>query len=171
MSYQEAKSKNFAKYCYDGKIDLVKKWINNPNVDINYNINAPLRNAVRMNEIEIVKLLIGHSKLNTLYGQTRHSELEGAMMGATGEYVSGKLNPFTAAIILKRFEILDIFIHESNHPFVINRTENLDVILEMNDEEVNEYFNKLDGFTDYVLGLGGDYIGIISKEAKEIFLF
>lgn len=170
MGYQEEKSKNFAKYCGEGKIDLVKKWINNPNVDINYNSHAPLRNAVRKNQIEVVRLLVGHSQLKTLYGQDT-KELKGAAQSVNGEYVSGVLNPFTMAIITKNFEILDIFIKESNHPFIINRVENLTVILNMQDKEVNEYFIKQPGFVEYVLSIGVDYLGILSKELIDIFMF
>lgn len=169
MSYQEDKSKNFAKYCYEGKLNLVKKWINNPNVDINWNKHGPLRNAVRGGHFEIVKLLVNHSKLKTDY--EKDGELKDGAMSVGGKVVGGVLNPFTTAIAYKNFEILDLFIHQSNHPFKVLRKENLDIIIQMEDEELNEYFKKIPGFIDYAVSLGPEYASIVSKELKDIFFF
>ncbi len=168
MSYQEEKSRNFAKYCYEGKIELVKKWMNNPNVDINYNKHAPLRNAIRRGHFEIAKLLVNHSQLKTDY--EKDGELKGAM-SIDGKTIGGVLNPFTTAMAYKNFEVLDLFINHSNHPFKVLRKENLDILIEMDDEEINEYFRKLPGFVDYAVGLGADYAALVSKDLKDIFFF
>jgi hypothetical protein len=168
MSYQDEKCKNFSKYCNDGKIELVKKWMDNPNVDINWNGHGPMRNAVKQNKIDVINILLANPKLRTDYENDK-KEIRGASLAANGDYVGGVLNPFTMAIIKKNFEILDIFIKTNR--FKILREENLEILMGMKDEELNTYFMKLPGFIDFVLSVGGDYLNIFPSDAKDIFLF
>lgn len=167
MTYQEAKSKLFAKYCKEGRMHLVKKWGDNPNVDVNWNKHSPLRQAVKSGQIEPILYLLNHSKLRTDYeNDTR--PLSGSLSIKPGA-VTGELNPFTEAVMRKNFEILDIFV-KSNR-FKINRIEHLDILIQMNDDVMNDYFKNINGFTDFVLESGEKYISIISSEASDIFLF
>lgn len=166
MNYQELKSQNFAKYCAEGKLNLVKKWINNPNVDINWNFHNAVRNAVRYNQLDVLKLLIDSGKLKTDYeNETR--KLKGAAQDANGRYVSGVLNPFTMAIIKKNFEILDIFTKTYVSHFKINTNDNLEIISDMNDDEINNYFMKIPNFIEYVVI--SEFDNIIPEDLKIIF--
>lgn len=170
MSYQDAKSKNFSKYCADGNISLVKKWLSNPNVDINYNLNSPLRNAVRNNHIDVIRLLISHPKLNTDFdGPNR--ELKGAIATTIGKTIACVINPFTVAIANKNFEVLNIFINEANPPFKVKRKANLDLLLEMNDTDLNIYFLDQPDFMNYVLSHGDTYVNILPQDIKDVFVF
>jgi|SaaInlStandDraft_4_1057021.scaffolds.fasta_scaffold15790_1 ankyrin repeat protein len=163
MSYQERVSKNFAKYCKEGKQHLVSKWLYNINIDINWNQHSPLRLAVKANQIEVVKMLLENDDLKTDYeNDNRH--LTGSKAGLSFRY---EMNPLTEAIITKNYEILDIFIKSGK--FLIKREENLDILLNLDDEELNEYFKKINGFSEYAVKKG--YVKIVSKEAAEVFLF
>lgn len=170
MSYAETKSKNFAKYCKEGKIELVKKWIDNPNVDINWNMHSPLRYSVKTGQIESIKLLLAHPKLRTDYENDK-SELKGTVNIGN---IQGPIifNPLTEAMVRKKFEILDLFLHgQHDKKFKIERTENLDVLLEMNDEELTDYFRKIPGFLDFIMKSGDKYLPLISEDVNKIFLF
>lgn len=171
MSYAEAKSKNFAKYCKEGKLHLVKKWIDNPNVDINWNKHSPLRYSVKTGQIESIKLLLAHPKLRTDYENDKR-ELKGTMQVDGDKYVAVVFNPFTEAMVRKNFEILDLFLNGSHDKkFKLDRTENLDVLLEMNDEELTEYFRNIPGFIDFIMKSGDKYLPLISEDVNKIFLF
>ena len=159
MSYGETKSKNFAKYCKEGKMHLVKKWIDNPNVDINWNKHSPLRYSIKTNQIESIKLLLQNSKLKTDY-ENDNRPLKGP---------TGIINPFTEAMTRKNFEVLDIFIKSKK--FKVERIEHLDILLSINDEELNDYFKKIDGFESFILNSGDEYVKIVSADAAAIFLF
>lgn len=167
MSYQQTKSKNFARYCREGKMHLVKKWGTDPNVDVNWNMHSPLRYSVKDNAIESIKYLLNHSKLKTDYENDRKPLFGTSNIG--GKPIEGELNPFTEAMRRKNFEILDLFVNSGK--FTIKRKVNLDILYKMEDEELNDYFRKIDGFTDYVIEMGGDYLNILPPEAKDIFLF
>ena len=170
MSYQEDKCKNFSKYCGEGKIALVKKWMDNPNVDINWHKHGPMRQAIRYNQFEVVELLLSNPKIRTDYENDK-KPLNGSAKAANGEYVSGVLNPFTMAIIGKNFTVLDMFIKDNPARFVVKRKEHLDILVGMKDEELNAYFREIPGFIDYVLEIGGDSLNILPPDAKDVFLF
>ncbi len=170
MSYQDAKSKNFAKYCKEGKMKLVEKWFDNPNVDVNWNQHSPLRYAVKTGQIEVIKYLLTHTDLRTNYESDRRP-LEGSINTDAG-WVKGIINPFTQAMMQKNFEILDLFTKgEYADRFKKFRIEHLDILIDMHDDEMNEYFKTIDGFTEYVLWQDAKYVELVSKEAKDIFLF
>jgi len=170
MSYEETKSKNFAKYCKEGKLHLVKKWIDNPNVDVNWNKHSPLRYSVKAGQIDSINLLLYHPKLKTDYENDRRP-LKGSMV-IDKKRVGGELNPFTEAIIRKNFEILDIFLKGSHDKkFKVERTENLDILMTLNDEEINEYFRKIPSFIDFVMKMGDKYLSLLSEDVNKIFLF
>lgn len=169
MSYAEAKSKNFAKYCKEGKMHLVKKWGDNPNVDVNWNKHSPLRYSIKTNQIESIKYLLQHSNLKTEYENDRRP-LKGATM-VGDKAVSAELNPFTEAMIRSNFEVLDLFINSTNHKFKVERVEHLDVLLALDDDVLTEYFRKIPGFSEFIMQSGDQYIPLISKEAADIFMF
>ena len=170
MSYQDKKNENFSKYCHDGKIKLVQKWINDPNINVNWNYDSPLRRSIATNQIEIVKLLLTNSKIKTDYENRK--EIKGTKLNSkanNGNSINMIFNPVTEAIITLNFEALDLLITLGN--VKINRTEYLDVLLILENEKLNEYFMQLPNFMDYVIKQDTKYMSIISKDAADIFLF
>jgi len=183
MSYQETKSKNFSIYCRDGKSTLVKKWITDPNVDVNWNYGKPLINAVSgtkehgSKNIEIIRLILAHPKLKTNY-ESRH-EIKGSSIPVSSTnlegdglegYISCVLNPITQAMILKNFEVLDIFSKEYPEKFNFNRTEYLDVLAQANDKELTNYFMKIRGFLDIFYSCDEAY-KVLMPKGFEFFMF
>lgn len=163
MNYNELKSKNFAGYCYEGKLTFVKKWIDNPNVDINWNYHTALRNAVKKSHLDIIDLLLNHPKLNTKYHEEPR-ELSGLIGG-----IYLKINPFTQAIIDKNYTVLDIFI--ASKKFKIDRFEHLNILKQMKDEEMNDYFRNQEGIFQMILDNNNTYSDLLPKTAKDVFLF
>lgn len=163
MNYNELKSKNFAGYCYEGKLTFVKKWIDNPNVDINWNYHTALRNAVKKSHLDIIDLLLNHPKLNTKYHEAPR-ELSGSIGG-----INLKINPFTQAIIDKNYTVLDIFI--ASKKFKIDRLEHLNILKQMKDEEMNDYFRNQEGILQMILDNNNTYSDLLPKTAKDVFLF
>lgn len=163
MNYNELKSKNFAGYCYEGKLTFVKKWIDNPNVDINWNYHTALRNAVKKSNLDIIELLLNHPKLNTQY-HTAPRELSGTIDG-----INLKINPFTQAIVNKNYRVLDIFI--ASKKFKIDRLEHLNILKQMKDEEMNDYFRNQEGIFQMILDNNDTYSDLLPKTAKDVFLF
>ena len=164
MNYNELKliSKNFAGYCYEGKLTFVKKWIDDPNVDINWNYHTALRNAVEKSHLDIIDLLLNHPKLNTKY----HEAPE--LSGSIGE-IDLKINPFTQAIIDKNYTVLDMFI--ASKKFKIDRLEHLNILKQMKDEEMNDYFRNQEGIFQMILDNNDTYSDLLPKTAKDVFLF
>lgn len=162
MNYAEQKSKNFSAYCRDGKMKYVEKWIDNPNVNINWNYNSPLRQAVRYKQIDVIKMLLSKDKLDTDYGNGR--ELKGELNGTNVVF-----NPITEAMKIKQFNILALFVKSGKFNF--KRPEYLDVLLVMQDNEMNAYFLKLDGMQEFVMELGNKYIKLLPEAVQEIFVF
>jgi len=170
MSYQDKKNENFAKYCSDGKIKLVQKWINDPNINVNWNYDSPLRRAVKTNQIEIIKLLLSHPNIKTDYENRK--ELKGSKVNIkvnNGKSLIMVFNPFTEAMVATSYEAMDLIRIMGN--VKIHRTEYLDILLQLKDKKLNEYFMQLPNFIDYVIKQDPKYISIISKDAADIFLF
>ena len=165
--YGEEKSKNFAKYCKEGKIKLVQKWFSNPNINVNWNFDSPLRRAIAANQVEVVKLLLTHPNLKTDWQNRK--EIKGARVDDAGKGVSMMFNPFTEAIYQKSYEIMDLLINVGK--VLVERTEHLDILLQMEDDELTEYFTKRPGFIDYVLSQDTKYTAVVSKDAADIFMF
>lgn len=163
MNYNELKSKNFAGYCYQGKLTFVKKWIDNPNVDINWYFHTALRSAVKKSHLDIIDLLLNHPKLNTKYHEEPR-ELSGLIGG-----IYLKINPFTQAIIDKNYTVLDIFI--ASKKFKIDRLEHLNILKQMKDEEMNDYFRNQEGILQMILDNNNTYSDLLPKTAKDVFLF
>ena len=168
MSYKEEKSKNFSAYCRDGKMTFVKKWIDNPNVDINWNFHSPLRNAVRFKHVDIINLLLDNPKLETNYGVGRTRELKGEW-----NHIKMVFNPFTEAVKLAYngdYEMLDLLVKSGK--FEIKRVEYLNMLVEMENEKLTEYFLLLDGFQDYMLSRDSSYSALLlPQEVTDIFIF
>ena len=168
MSYQDEKSKNFSYYCREGKIKFVKKWIDNPNVDINWNYHAPLRNAVKYKQKEVIELLLNQPKLKTDYGVGGTREL-------TGEWNRVKMvfNPFTESMKQAHdgdYEMLDLLMKSGK--FEITRVEHLNILVELENEKLTEYFLSLEGFQDYMLSRDSSYATLLLPESvRDIFLF
>jgi len=167
MSYQDKKSENFSYYCREGKITFVKKWIDNPNVDVNWNYHSPLRNAVRYKRVEVIDLLLHSDKIKTDYeNQTR--ELSGEW-----KRIKMVLNPFTEAMKQAYegdYEMLDLLIKTGK--FEINRIEYLNILVEMENTELTNYFLQLPGFQDFMLSRDSSYAQLLLPAAvKDLFLF
>ena len=75
--------------------------------------------------------------------------------------------PFTTAIINKNFEILNIFTKNYAPHFKINTQDNLQIISDMNDDEINNYFMKIPNFIEYVVI--SEFDNIIPEDLKIIF--
>jgi len=162
VSYQEKKNENLRKYCREGKIKLVKKWIDDPNININWNFSAHLGAAILYDQIEIVKLILEHPKLDFKFHWPRP-------LIVTWEGMKFERDPVSISISRKKFEILDLLLGTGK--IDLNQKKYLDLLMQMNDEEMNEYLKKVDGFTDYVLTQEPEYVKIISQAAADIFLF
>lgn len=165
MSYQETKSRNFSSYCRDGKVALIKKWINDPNVDVNWNYGKPLINLVagtkenNSKNIELVRMFMEHPKLKTNYESgleikgtsipvsSTNLNDDNATSGLIDKYFRCVWNPITQAMLLKNFEVLDIFSKEYHSRFKFDRVEYLDLLLQSNDDELKDYFMMIPGFT------------------------
>jgi len=163
MSYAEDKSKNFSYYCREGKITFVNKWIDNPNVDINWNYHSPLRNAVRYNQIDIIDILLSHPKLKTDY-ENQSKELSGEWNG-----IPMVFNPFTEAMKYDNFEVLDIFVKSKK--FKIDRKENLNILLSISNPKMIKYFLQLDNVVKTITDFGGEYLNLLPEEIKDTFIF
>lgn len=168
MSYAYKKSENFSYYCREGKMTYVKKWIDNPNVDINWNYHSPLRNAVKHKQIEVIKLLLDHPKLKTDYGVGRTRELSGEW-----QRVKMVFNPFTESLKLAKegdYEILDLLIKSGK--FNIERVDYLNILVEFEDKKLIEYFLDLDGFIHYIMSRDNSYTTLlIPQSVQDIFIF
>ena len=167
MSYQDKKSENFSYFCREGKIKFVQKWIDNPNVDVNWNYHSPLRNAVKYKQKEVIELLLTHPKLKTDYeNQTRE---------LSGEWKRIKMifNPFTEAMkqaFEGDYEMLDLLV--TNGKFKIERVEHLNILVEMENKELTDYFLKIPGFPDFIISRDSSYAKLlIPQEIQDLFLF
>ena len=149
MDYGEQKSKNFAKYCKEGKLKLVKKWIDNPNVDVNWNKHSPLKYSVKTNQIESIKILLQHPKLKINY-ENDEKPLRGVTL------MDG--NPFTEAMMSRNFEVLDLFIKKNVE---VKRLAYLNILINMADEELTDYFTNLDGFIEFILNSHEKYLVLV----------
>ena len=177
--YQEQKSKNFAKYCKEGKVHLVRRWIDNPNVNANWNKHSPMRYAVREHQIDVIKMLLANpQKIRTDY-ENDTKELKGS--SAVGkrdpdspiddrEWVDRVVNPFTEAMLHKHFDILDLFVKSGK--FKVFRDVYLDLLVEMQDEELNKYFMDMDGFHAFMISLNDPkYTAIFPPDIQNLFSF
>lgn len=113
--------------------------------------------------MDIIELLLNHPKLNTDY-HTAPRELSGAIYG-----INLKINPFTQAIVNKNYTVLDIFI--ASKKFKIDRVEHLNILKQMEDEEMNDYFRNQEGILQMILDNNDTYNDLLPKTAKDVFLF
>jgi len=162
MKYREEKSKNFASYCRDGKIKLVKRWIDNPNVDLNWNYHTPLRNAVYKKQYDVIDMLLSKSSLRTDYENTR--ELKGEYNG-----VKMVFNPFTESFKSDGLEMVEYLINTGK--FKLDRKENLDALMGLNRQDIIELFSRRKEVMDLAIKLGQEYNVFIPKELRDIFIF
>jgi len=162
MKYREEKSKNFAAYCRDGKIKLVQRWIDNPNVDLNWNYNAPLRNAVYKEHFEIIELLLSKPSLRTDYENTR--ELKGEYNG-----VKMVFNPFTESFKSDGLKMVKYLIDTGK--FKLDRKENLDALIGLGRQDIINLFSAKKEVVDLATKLGNEYNIFIPKELRDIFIF
>jgi|688.fasta_scaffold497443_1 hypothetical protein len=168
----EKLSAKFAKYCGEGKLTMVKKYIADKNVDVNWNMSSPLTKAVKYDKIEVVKLLLSDPRLQTDFENKK--ELRGSLMYNNPPLVLNNviINPFTEAMFTKKYDILDLFLSDGR--FTTNRTEYLDILLKIDDDELNNYFKKIPGFKEYAVSKvkeNNDYVKIISKSVASIMMF
>ncbi len=168
MDYGDEKSRKFTEYCKDGKIKYVEKWIDNPNVDINWNGHEPLRYAIVKKHTDIVKLLLTKDRLETAYEHQQKKELT---MSSYAKHLV--LNPFTAAMSLANkgdYSMLNILIESKR--FEAKRVPYLDFLVHLDDKDLIAYFLELPEFIDYIMSRDRSYAILLVPEAvRDIFLF
>jgi len=155
MTYQEKKSEKFAEYCKDGKMKLVIKWIDNPNVNINWNYHSALRRSIRNGQLEIVKILLDRDELDTDYSK---KELHTTNM---------VVNPFTEAMRFKDYSMIKLLIESGK--FNIFRKENLEALKTINNRGMIDYMLTLEGFEKFVME-HNEYWDLINKQLNSLFL-
>jgi len=161
----------FTKYCKEGKIELVKKWMNDPSVNMEWNNNEPLREVIINNHYDIFKLLLNNDHINVDYEWYGEIKSYVTMVGAYERAIL--YNPFTVAMINSRFDMMTLFIehNEKHNEFNVFRKEYLQLLLLLDNKQMNLFFLKINGMLNFIMSFGDEFIGIITPEAVDIFLF
>ena len=162
MSYQDKKSQNFAQYCGEGKQKLVDKWIDNPNVDINWNFSSPLKHAIKNNQVAILKQLLDHPNLKLPWKRTI-AQFNG---------ISYYHDPMAHAINTEDLNLIKIIVDDGRLPY--KDTNVLNWIMKNENQEVIDYFLGLDGMNDYIMEQAQEderFFELMPKEVRELFVF
>lgn len=161
-------NKNFAKYCREGKMNLVQKWIDDNRINIDWKFSEPTRGAVQNNHMDILKLLLSKHFINVKYEEFNGEKWDSNNIN--GVDINMICNPFTDAMIEFKYDMMDQFLKHKD--FNVFRKEYLNIILELDNTELTNYFLKINGFIEFI-GKQEDegYTDIISQEVIDIFLF
>ena len=162
------KNRYFAKYCTEGDIDSVRRLLYDDDINVNWSFNIALKEAIRNNHIEIVNLLLHHPNIDTKYEDSNNRRFT-TKVSYTKGYINMIVNPFSEAILRHYYDIMDLLINVGK--VNIYMIEYLDMLIQMKNTEMNEYFLKQPGFSKYVLEQDIKYVDIISQDAVDIFLF
>lgn len=152
--------------CKKGDLDSVKKLLNHPEININFKKHNPLRVAIKNQHREIAKFLLHHKKIDTNYNKKTNMW---ASLNLDGRRIRFILNPFSLAMFELDFEMLDFFINKIG--VEIKRTEYADLLKQLENEKITEYFKKIPSFVAFIATMGDGYQDLLPEDVKDVFLF
>jgi len=163
------KNKRFVNYCHDGNLKEIKKGLDDSEIDPNWDEDFALVRAIENEQIEVVELFMKHPRVKTDY-ENRREHHGNCQIGNDKAYIKLILNPFTYAMRLNKYNMMDLLINVGN--VNVFRIEYLNILLQIKDKDMINYFQKITGFVDFIIKQNNfKYFSLISQQATDIFLF
>ena len=137
--YNHQPSKDFASACNEGNIEAVKEGLEDLEINVNWYQDSPMLYAVLNEHVDVIKLLLASPRVKNDYENRK--EIFGDD-NYKGQPIKMVYNPFSNAMLLKNYEIMDLLITVGK--VNILRVKYLDILIQMKEEEMNLYFMKME---------------------------